>query len=176
MQLKIIGSICVFIFLITSSAQADNSAVARHVPQAREVGSGRLTYIFWDVYDATLFAPKAQWRPNEPYALSISYLRKLEGKEIAKTSAEAIRDLGFSDETTLDEWYRRMLMIFPDVDDKTTLVGVRISKGQTIFYNNGKIAGEVEDPAFADWFFGIWLNEKTRKPDLRRKLLGLQKN
>jgi hypothetical protein len=174
MHLKIIGSVFFFIIFISSSVQADINTISRYVPQAQEVGSGRLTYIFWNVYDATLYAPEAQWSQSEPYALSISYLRKLKGKEIAKTSAEAIRDLGFSDEKTLHDWYRKMLMIFPDVDENTTLIGVRSNKGQTIFYNNGKIAGVMTDPAFADWFFGIWLNEKTQKPDLRRRLLGLQ--
>jgi hypothetical protein len=173
MHKKIIGSILALILLIASSAQADTSTISRYVPQAQAVGSGRLTYLFWNVYDATLYAPEAQWRQAEPYALSISYLRKLKGEQIAKTSAEAIRDLGFSDESILDEWYRRMLMIFPDVDENTTLIGIRSSKGQTVFYNNGKISGVISDPAFADWFFGIWLNEKTKKPELRRRLLGL---
>jgi hypothetical protein len=161
MHIKIIGSIFAFILLIASGVQAEKDTVDRYVPQAQKVGSGRLTYIFWNVYDATLYAPEAQWRQSEPYALSISYLRKLKGDQIAKTSAEAIRDLGFSDEYTLDEWYRQMLMIFPDVDENTTLIGIRNSKGQTVFYNNEKISGVISDPAFADWFFGIWLNEKT---------------
>jgi len=67
-----------------------------------------------------------------------------------------------------------MLTIF-SVDENRTLIGVRSNKGQTIFYNNGEIAGVMADPALADWFFGIWLNEKIQKPDLRRKQSGLQK-
>lgn len=171
---KIIFSICALIILIMPNAQADTNTISRHVPQAQQVGSGRLTFLFWNVYDATLYAPKAQWSAREPYALSISYLRKIKGDEIAKTSAEAIRDLGFSDEKIIDDWYGRMLRIFPDVDESTTLIGVRNDKGETIFYNNDQIAGTIANPAFADWFFGIWLNEKTQKPELRKKLLGLQ--
>jgi hypothetical protein len=170
---KIIFSICALIILIMSNAQADTNTISRHVPQAQQVGSGRLTFLFWNVYDATLYAPKAQWNALAPYALSISYLREIKGDEIAKTSAEAIRDLGFSDEKIIDDWYGSMLRIFPDVDEGTTLIGVRNDKGETIFYNDDEIAGTITDPAFADWFFGIWLNEKTQKPELRRKLLGL---
>jgi hypothetical protein len=173
MYKKIIFPVFAFIFLTIPSLQADTKTIGRYVPQAQEVGSGRLTYIFWNVYDATLYAPGAQWSSKKPYALSISYLRNLSGDQIAKTSAEAIRDLGFSDEKKLNDWYSQMLIIFPDVDEKTTLIGIRKDNGQTIFYNNGKIAGVMSDPAFADWFFGIWLNEKTQKPYLRRKLLGL---
>lgn len=175
MRRLLLGALCSFVILVACNAQADINIISRYVPQAQEVGSGRLRFLFWDVYDATLYAPDSQWSAKQPYALSISYLRKLSGKDIAQTSAEAIRDLGFPDEATLAEWHRLMLMIFPDVDENTTLIGMRNSIGQTIFYNNEKMAGIITDPNFADWFFGIWLNEKTQKPQLRRDLLGLQK-
>lgn len=174
LQRQILGFIFTAILYFTSIGQADTNILAQYVPQAQEVGSGRLTVLFWNVYDATLYAPEAKWSPTTPYAISISYLRELSGKDIAKTSADAIRDLGFSDEATLDDWYRRMLMIFADVHENTTLIGIRNNQGQTLFYNNNQLAGIIPDPAFADWFFGIWLNEKTQKPDLRRKLLDLQ--
>lgn len=174
MRPLLLGALCSFVILIACNAHADMNTISRYVPQAQEVGTGRLRFLFWDVYDATLYAPDARWSPKQTYALSISYLRKLSGKDIAQTSADAIRDLGFADEEILDKWHKLMLMIFPDVDENTTLIGIRDRLGQTIFYNNGKMTGVITDQEFADWFFGIWLSEKTQKPQLRRELLGLQ--
>ena len=34
-----------------------------------------MTYFFWDVYNAQLFAPKGQWQGEPPYALTLTYLR-----------------------------------------------------------------------------------------------------
>ena len=45
-------------FLLWPGAVTANPLVAdRYVPQAGKVGDGVLTYLFWDVYKATLYAP-----------------------------------------------------------------------------------------------------------------------
>jgi len=167
--------LCILIMciLLPIGANASMTVVGKHVPQAEAVGTGRLSFLFWDIYDATLYAPEAQWRQNAPYALAIAYLRELNGEKIAKRSADEIRDLGFGDEARLQEWYKEMKTIFPNVNSDTVLTGVRDSSGQTLFYHNDKRIGVITDTDFADWFFGIWLNEETPEPRLRKRLLGM---
>ena len=155
-------------------ALADAVVAARYVPDAKETGSAKLTFMFWDVYVATLYAPGGVWQEDEPFALSLAYKRKLRGKDIAERSIEEMRSQGFSDEDRLAVWHEAMERIFPDVDENTTLTGVRDARGSAVFYRNGERIGNVEDAAFSDWFFGIWLNEKTSEPELREKLLGSQ--
>lgn len=159
--------------MLPSMSIAETTITQTYIPNAQEVGSGRLTVFFWDVYDASLFAPDGEWSENKPYALSLSYLRDLKGSDIAERSVEEMREQGFSDEVTLATWHQKMKSLFPDVDDNTTLTGIRDQKGNTVFYHNGERLGAINDPEFSKWFFGIWLNENTSEPALRRKLLGM---
>ena len=146
--------------------------IRTHIPSAQKVGQGRLTYLFWDVYDATLYAPKGDWRKNEPFALELSYLREIEGKKIADHSAEEMRNQGFNDEVKLATWHAQMRKIFPDVGEGDSITGVFTDDGQSIFYKDNIEVGRIKDAEFSRAFFDIWLDEKTSAPDLRRKLLG----
>ena len=146
--------------------------IRTYVPSAKKVGEGRLTYLFWDVYDATLYAPKGSWQEGKPFALQLSYLREIEGKKIADRSVEEMRNQGIKDEVKLATWHAQMRNIFPDVDEGVRLTGVYTEKGEAVFYKGDREVGRINDPEFSKAFFDIWLNEKTSAPDLRRKLLG----
>ncbi len=54
-----------------------NQLLEAYVPGAALVGSARMRVMFWDVYDANLFAPAGEWQPGQPFALSLDYLRTL---------------------------------------------------------------------------------------------------
>ena len=149
-------------------------AVQAYVPDAQEVGEARLTYLFWDVYDATLHAPKGEWNHAQPFALSLRYLRSLEGEKIADRSAEEMRKQGYNDEIKLAAWYAQMRDIFPDVKKGDEITGIYYPDAPAEFLLNGKPLGEVKDPEFGSHFFDIWLSEKTTEPEMRRALLGLK--
>lgn len=146
--------------------------IANTVPDAREVGSGRLTYMFWDVYDATLYAPRGQFDPRKPFALRLEYLRSLKGRAIADTSAEEIRKQGFRDEVRLAAWHEQMVRMFPSVQEGSVLTGIYAPGKGTSFYSGGKKIGTIKDEEFGRYFFNIWLGPQTRAPSLRRKLIG----
>lgn len=170
---KIFYFLTLLIFFSSNNAYAD-SYIKSYLPNGEKVGEGRLTVLFWDVYDATLYAPNGQWQENKPLALKLSYLRNISGKKIADSSVEEIRKQGFSDEVKLADWHTQMRTIFPDVDEGTTLTGILTRDGQTLFYQNGQAIGHIKDPEFGRYFFDIWLSEKTTAPQLRRKLLRMQ--
>lgn len=142
------------------------------VPNADEVGSARLTYMVWDVYDATLYAPNGEWQQQCPFALRLTYLRNLNGADIADRSVQEMREQGFSDETQLATWHSQMREIFPDVNKGTSLTGICTPQGDTVFLRNGEKIGVIRDPNFSRHFFNIWLGERTSEPALRKKLLG----
>lgn len=148
--------------------------VQASVPGAAVVGRGVLSYAFWDIYEATLFAPEGVWNSSKPFALSIEYFRALKGKEIADRSVQEIRQQGFTNEVTLAAWNSQMKAIFPDVKKGTVLTAVYMPDKQTTFYNGAEIIGVIKDDDFGKSFFGIWLAEKTSEPTLRRALLGLK--
>lgn len=146
--------------------------IRTHIPTAEKVGEGRLTYMLWDIYDATLYAPQGQWTQERPFALKLSYLREIEGKKIADRSVQEMREQGINDELKLATWHAQMQKIFPNVDEGTNLTGVYTDTGHTIFYKDDKEIGRIKDKKFSQAFFGIWLGEQTNAPNLRQKLLG----
>jgi len=168
--------LCVALFaasLMWSPAATANPDIAkRYIADAKRIGDGVLTYLFWDVYRATLYAPAAGWTPDGPFVLSLRYLRDLSGADIAERTIGEIRGQGFTDKARLANWQARLATIFPNVSDGVTLSATRDEKGRTVFYRGTDRIGAVDDPAFAKPFFDIWLGEKTSEPKLRRALLG----
>ena len=159
--------------LLWPAASGANPDVAKsYMPDARKIGDGVLTYLFWDVYRATLYAPGAGWRADAPFALSLAYLRDLKGRDIAERTISEIRDQGFGDETKLAAWFVRLAALLPDVAEGDSLTAVRDTAGRTVFYSDAHRIGVIDDPAFGQRFFDIWLGKKTSEPKLRRALLG----
>lgn len=168
---KIMRMVC-FALLITASPAYAFEHINAHVPDAQKVGETRLRVMFWDVYDAALFAPSGKWDEQKPFALALSYLRDLKGHKIADRSVVEIRKQGFADEVKLADWHAQMKRIFPDVNKETTLTGVYTASGETLFFNGNLQIGQIKDPDFGKHFFDIWLGAKTSEPHLREQLLG----
>ena len=120
---KIFISICAVFVMFLAPVYA-SELVSRYVPDAEKVGEGRLTVMVWDVYDASLYAPKGEWEEDKPFALKLTYLRDIKGKKIADRTIEEIRKQGFDDEVKLADWHAQLIRIFPDVNEDTSLVGI----------------------------------------------------
>ena len=138
------------------------------------VGEARLKVLFWNVYDAQLYAPQGRWSMENSYALSLTYLRDLKGRKIAERSIEEIRNQGFSEEAKLTRWFEMLASIIPDVNEQNTIVGVADAQSNTRFFLDGQLIGEIQEPEFTRAFFNIWLGERTSEPELRDQLLGGQ--
>lgn len=161
------------ILFFSASPVMAKDIVEKYVPNAHQVGTGRLSIVFWDVYDATLYAPYGKWVAHKPSALSIHYFRDIKGADIADRSVEEIQKQGFSDEAKLAEWHKKMQAIFPDVKNGSELTAIFTAQKSTDFYSNGKYIGSIIGLEFGTHFFDIWLSKKTSEPALRRKLLGI---
>lgn len=150
--------------------------IYNHVPEARLVGQGRAQVLIWEVYHAKLYAPGGVYQYNKPFALELEYLQELQGRKIADHAVSEMRRLGYRNEMKLAAWHDRMSRIFPDVIPGSRVAGVYAPGGATIFYEDGRQVGAVEDPAFGKAFFRIWLDARTSTPDLRQSLLNLDHN
>lgn len=152
-------------------ASIPTQVIEQYVPNAKIVGSGRFSVLFWDIYDATLYAQDGTWQENKPYALALTYLRELDAQAIAERSIEEMRKQGVNDDEKLAQWLQKMSELFPDVEENTVLTGIADDNGHTQFYQGEQFLGYVEDPDFTRCFFGIWLNENTSEPKFRKQLL-----
>lgn len=175
MKRKVGHRVCSLIaaFALAIHGAMANDALLAAVPGASIVGRGTFAFAFWDVYEATLYAPDGHWDPAKPHALSIEYFRTIAGKDIADRSVREMRKQGFADEVKLATWYEQMQQIFPDVRDGTVLSAVYVPGKQTTFYQGGDSIGVIKGDEFGSLFLAIWLGERSSEPSLRRALLGM---
>ena len=161
--------------LILSPYSVANQTIAdKHVANAELVGKARFKVLFFSVFDAKLYAKNAEFRAEEPFALSLSYLREIKGSEIVAKSISEIKAQNEFSSEELTDWKAELAAIIPDVDTKTTITGVRDQAGATLFYKNGVLIGQIENERFTQGFFNIWLGENTSEAKLRSQLLGLK--
>jgi len=149
---------------------APPSPPARYALQP--VGQGSLTWFGLHVYDAALWAPNARVDFAEPLALVVRYARALEGASIAERALEEIAQLGIGSGAQRAAWEARLRALLPDVEDGDLVAGVHRPGQGMRFYLNGHRIGEIADPAFSRAFFAIWLDPRTRAPELRAALIG----
>jgi len=153
------------------SALAAHASPLPHLTDYAAVGSGTLRVFGLRIYDATLWSPGGGWAPGQPFALELRYARSFDGAAIARRSVEEMRAQRPYPAATLTRWEAQMRGLFPDVQAGDRLTGVRIPGEGAAFYSGTRKLGQIDDEAFADAFFGIWLAPTTRAPDLRARLL-----
>lgn len=148
------------------------TAAAALVPGVHLVGKGTLTFFGLRIYDGHYFAAAKAYSVGEPFALLLTYHRKLHGDAIATRSSEEIERLGVGSIDDRAGWDKAMRGLFPDVHAGDQITGVNLPGTGVQFFRNGKSLGTVTDPSFGRAFFGIWFDPKTSRPELRAHLLG----
>ncbi len=140
---------------------------------AQQVGSTRLTWLIWDVYDAALYSPTGLYSPQLPFVLELTYLRALNGAQVAAKTTEEMTRLGNTNQTKQAKWQLQLTDWFAGIEQGTRLAAMRNADGSTTFVRNGtQVLGSFQDPEFARYFFAIWLSAATLRPDLKEQLLG----
>ena len=128
--------------------------------------------MFWNVFDASLYSNNGKYNSEKPFALSLSYLRKLKSDKIVEKTISEMKKQNLNKASLLSQWQEQLSHIIPDVDNSTTITGVRDDQGHTIFYRNDALIGRIDDRNFTKGFFDIWLGKSTSDPVFRNKLLG----
>jgi hypothetical protein len=161
---------CLFLPTMLNASQHD--VIGNYIKNSKITGQTSFYKYFFHVYDIKLFAQNGDYRPDKPFALSITYGMNLKGKDIAQRSIDEMRAQGFNDTKKLSDWLNFMEKTFPDVKKGTNLIGIFTDKKQTIFLKDGIEIGRSNDADFGQKFFDIWLSEKTSEPKMRKKLLS----
>lgn len=153
------------------------SALARlPVPDAERwqvQGSGEMRWFGFAIYDAKLWRSGEQWQGDAPYALELTYRRDISAAQLVKTSIDEIVRLGEKDEQRLGRWRAALEKVFPSVREGDTIIGVYDPGRGARFFYNGKPSGRIDDTELAAAFFSIWLDPRTRAPELRQRLLAV---
>ena len=139
-------------------------------------GTGVLRFFGFKAYDANLWTAgplKANPLADKSlFALEIVYNASIKADEIVNVSLVEMARLKKLSDVQIKSWTADMQRTFPSVVSGDRLTGVYVPKVGTRFFLNSRLIAEINDPAFGDAFFAIWLDEGTKRPELRRALLG----
>ena len=148
------------------------ASVTGTMPDLRPAGEGSLRWLGLHIYDAALWTRSNDISVQGEFALDIRYVRNIPAKRLVKTSVKEMQRLGFGDRDVLRQWAGEMARVFPNIRKGDRLTGVNIPGVGAQFYHNGRLVGTVDDERFANAFFSIWLDPRTREPGLRESLIG----
>ena len=159
---------------LQASAASLPAPLQKAYPDLTAVGEGRLTWFGLRIYNATLWSSTQPFDPRRPFALAIQYQRSFSAERIIDTTLNEMRRLGKGSAAQHASWAAAMRRVFPDIQAGDTLIGLALPGRGTHFYSATRALGDIDDPAFTDAFFAIWLDARTREPGLRDTLLGKQ--
>lgn len=157
-----------------AQSTAPEPALSAALQNKTAVGTARLRYWGFDVYDASLWAAPgfdARQFERQRFGLELAYLRDFKGADIAERSIDEMKGLATIEPAQATRWTQAMSGLFPDVKRGDRITGVHVPGSGARFYLNGKLLGEVADDAFSRLFFGIWLSPKTSQPRMRETLI-----
>lgn len=137
------------------------------------LGEAEMRWLGFRLYDAALWVPSGQaWSSSAPFALEIRYARAIKSQRLVDASLDEMERLGLANAEQRSAWKPLLASAFPDVAPDDVIVGLRDARGHVSFFHQGQPTAAIDDPAFAAAFFAIWLDERTREPAMRARLLG----
>lgn len=147
-------------------------AALAYAPEWRSLGSGQMRWFGLRLYDAELWVSGERFAPERPHVLALRYHRAIAAERLVESSIAEMRRLGVQDEARLAAWRDALAQAFPSVAPDESIVGMHLPGRGAVFWHEGRLTAEIDDPELARRFFAIWLDERTREPALRARLLG----
>ena len=128
-------------------------------------GAGEMRWLGWRIYEAALWRDAAG---NSRAVLVIRYDTAIARSRLVASTLEEMQRLGVDQP---ERWREDLERAFPDVEKGDVLAAERGPDGVR-FFDRTQRRHVVDDPRFAEAFFAIWLDPRTREPELRAELLG----
>jgi len=142
-------------------------------------GMGLRTKIVFKVYVGGLYLEKpsrdglAIASSEQVKCMELSFLRAVDGADVAKAIAEGFANNAGASLPALKERIARFGKLIPDVKKGDRLIFLyRPGTGLEVLAN-GKTAGTIEGKDFSDALFRVWLGEKPADKALKNGLLGV---
>jgi len=168
--------------LVAALAWADASAelpagVGEDGFRLEQVGEGRLTWLGFGIYEASLWTPDGRFegfQDGKPVALAMWYERKFTRQQLIDITSGEWERLELAPAAVRAAWSSELQRIWQDVRKGDNLTAVVVPGRETVFYNDEGLLGHLHDPDFGPAFLRIWLDSRTAIQDLRAQLLGEQ--
>ena len=146
------------------------------LPGTRLVGQADFHWYGFDIYQARLWSTAATPSLETAFALELNYRRAIGKESLVETSLKEMQRLNSAplDAKRRDEWAAHMRRAFIDVKPGSRITGLYLPGQGCRFYVDEKLSLAITDPLFAQSFFAIWLDAKSRDSSLKNQLLGVQ--
>lgn len=153
---------------------AANASWREALPNAQLMGQGDLRIWGFRIYTARLWSAEQAFDRTQSFALELVYHRAISRADFVDASVDEIRRTSGSkvSDQQLQTWRAEMNKAFVDVAPGDRLVGVNLPGKGCQFYVGDQLHYAISDSAFAEAFFSIWFDPKTRDSALRKQLLG----
>ena len=140
-----------------------------------QVGQGRLTWLGFGIYEASLWTPDGRFedfKPGQPVALTLWYERRFTRAQLIDITSGEWERLALARPEQRAAWAKTLNELWRDVARGDNMTAVVIPGGETRFYDRDGLVGTVTDPAFGPAYLRIWLDSRSAVQDLRVALLG----
>jgi hypothetical protein len=162
--------------LAAMSAHADLPASVRAAGHdLSQVGQGRLTWLGFGIYEASLWTADGRFdgfEEGKPVALALWYERRFSREQLIEITTGEWQRLDLAPAPARAAWARELERIWTDVASGDNVTAVVVPGKETVFFDSRGVLGHVRDPAFGPAFLRIWLDSRTAIQDLRAQLLG----
>ncbi|MFI8417595.1 hypothetical protein ACQKDS_17620 [Serratia sp. NPDC078593] len=144
----------------------------------RKVGDATLKWGPFTVYHSQLRSPDGHFHGlRHSQALIITYQRSIDRTDLVDATREQWQAMGRLQPQS-ETWLRRLNALWPDVSKGSQLAFV-LHEGKGQFWYRASSTqtgftplGPHQSTAFSENFLAIWLDPRTRYPELRQQLIG----
>ena len=140
------------------------------------IGEGSLKIFLSPIYDVRLLSDDKKFSWDNDLVLEFDYQRALKKNAVIEASVKEISRQKGVTEKELSKWQSYLEMGIQPVEKSTKASLYWTPEGRITFYYDGVKAVTIEDADFARAFMNIWLGPQTSEPELRRALLGKNRN
>ena len=171
---KILIRLTLALVFSSSTVFAQGALWQQDLPRAKVRGSGDLRWFGLHIYSAKLWTESLTFDAKASFALELTYHRHISRERFVDTSIDEMKRLRgntISDEV-LQRWKTHMARAFTDVNSGDQLIGVYLPQIGCRFYSRDKLLAEIKDTEFADAFFSIWFDPRSKDNELRQQLTG----
>ena len=154
----------------TTSEKRDS---LHEIADYRQLGEMRFKKFIFHIYDAELRVAGSDFSWDQPFALTLTYARKIAREDLVDASLSEIARIEDTQIDTVEYLRAPLAACFSDVRDGDQITGHSLDVNKAVFYFNGQQTCVLDAPGASKSFFSIWLGDNTMDPERSRELLGM---
>lgn len=168
----VIAATLPFVSGASQAAREVPAEVRAVIPAPKPIGEATFSWLFWDLFDGSLWSTDGKFAWDKPFALTLTYRTNFSAGELTdQTISELDRLTNWSDET-LAAFSSEVSRCMADVSNGDRFTATGTIPDRVVLYLNGQERCALEKPGLRGQFFRIWLSDNSKFPAKSRQLTG----